>query len=130
MNGTIGIMCACEACGKEVFRKAIGGRYLLDKDGIRYESIQEYEPLPDGWAEVGGRLLCPICNGPHRTVELLGRLGATLRMTIGEEADIRGTDEKLAKKALRDVLKRGDYVLVGECYVTDGYGKRLTSINI
>lgn len=46
-DGELGIMTYCDRCGKELFRRAERGRFILDK-GTMFQHINKYEDLPKG----------------------------------------------------------------------------------
>ena len=146
MNGTIGMMCACEACGKEIFRKAVGGRYLLDKASIRYECGKnvflrekygeyinqdghmfiypdQYEDLPAGWSiNDNGDPICPRCmvkskHGESALETIWARLGVTIYVMKAQYDIIMGDNYDKAEAELKAAINEGRYEPDGDSYI-------------
>ena len=129
MNGELGIMAYCDRCGKELFRKAVSGRFFIDK-GTMFQHINKYEALPNDWKIVNTELLCPYCatrifythDGERKT--LWARLGATLNLTEAQYNDIMNAknDPDTAFKAFKAVIDAKCFEIDGECYIPDENG--------
>lgn len=129
MDGELGIMTYCDRCGKELFRKAERGRFIVDK-GTMFQHIHKYEDLPKGWKIINTELLCPYCATrifyPHdgERKALWARLGATLDLTEAQYNDIMNAenDPDTAFKAFKAVIDAGCFKIDGECYIPDENG--------
>ena len=132
MNGELGIMTHCDRCGKELFRKAERGGFIMDH-GDMYQRIYKYEDLPDGWAMIGTDLLCPDCKKQalygipeQKTKTLWARLGATLELTPYQYDDIMNAknDPDTALYAFKAAIDAGCFKIDGNCYIPceDGAG--------
>lgn len=124
MDGELGTMTYCDRCGKELFRRAECGRFIVDK-GTMIQRIYKYEDLPKGWVIVGTDLLCPYCSTrvfqPHdgERKTLRARLGATLELTEAQYNDIMNAenDPDTAFKAFKAVVDAGSFKIEGDCYI-------------
>lgn len=137
MNGELGIMTYCDRCGKELFRKAERGRFIVDK-GTTFLNIQKYEALPKGWTIVNQDLLCPYCttryyfpnDGERKT--LWARLGATLELTEAQYNDIMNAknDPDTAFKAFKAVIDAECFEIDGDCYIPGENGEDIANFDI
>jgi hypothetical protein len=130
MNGVKGMLVKCRYCGREVFLRAIAGKYTTGENGERYENVTAYDPLPDGWHEsLLGDPICPECCATKIHGRVAGektiwaRLGVTLHVTETQYEDIFGNDEKAADKAFKTVIDAGMYTPDGESYIPTDDGK-------
>lgn len=124
MDGELGIMTYCDLCGKELFRRAERGRFIVDK-GTMFQHINKYEDLPKGWVVIGTDLLCPYCatrvsqpnDGKWKT--LCAILSATLELTEAQYNDIMNAknDQDTAFKAFKGALDAGSFKIDGDCYI-------------
>ena len=137
MDGELGIMTYCDRCGKELFRRAERGRFIMDK-GSMFQHIHKYEDLPKGWAVVGTDLLCPYCStrvfqphdGERKTI--WARLGATLELTEAQYNDIMNAenDPDTAFKAFKAVIDAGSFKIDGDCYIPGENGEEIAEFDI
>lgn len=137
MNGELGIMTYCDRCGKELFRRAERGRFIVDK-GAMFQHIQKYEALPKGWTVVDQTLLCPYCttrsyfpnDGGRKS--LWARLGATLELTEAQYNDIMNAKKEpdLAFKAFKAAIDAGCFKINGNCYIPDANGENIAEFDI
>ena len=137
MDGELGIMTHCDRCGKELFRKAERGEFIMDHGDV-YQRIYKYEALPDGWAMIGTDLLCPYCatrvfhphDGERKT--LWSRLGATLDLTEAQYNDIMNAnnDPDTAFKAFKAVIDAGCFKIDGDCYIPGEDGEEIAEFDI
>lgn len=137
MNGELGIMTYCGRCGKELFRKAERGRFIVD-NGTMFQHIHKYEALPEGWKIIGTELYCPYCSthtfkpydGERKA--LWARLGATLELTKAQYNDIMNAenDPDLAFKAFKAVIDAGCFKINGNCYVPGENGEDIAEFDI
>lgn len=137
MNGELGIMTYCDRCGKELFRRAERGRFIVDKREI-FQHIQKYESLPKGWTVVDKALLCPYCttrsyfpNDGGRKA-LWARLGATLELTEAQYSDIMNAEKEpgLAFKAFKAVIDAWCFKINGNCYIPGENGEDIAEFDI
>lgn len=137
MDGELGIMTHCDRCGKELFRRAERGKFIMDHGDV-YQHIYKYENLPDGWAMIGTDLLCPYCttrifhphDGERKT--LWARLGATLDLTEAQYNDIMNAenDPDTAFKAFKAVIDAGSFKIDGDCYIPGEDGEDIAEFDI
>lgn len=137
MNGELGIMVYCDRCGKELFRKAERGRFIVD-NGATFQNIQKYEALPKGWMVADQGLLCPYCatrifyphDGERKT--LWARLGATLELTEAQYNDIMNAEKEpdIAFKAFKAAIDAGCFKINGNCYIPDANGVDIAEFEI
>ena len=137
MDGELGVMTYCDQCGKELFRRAERGRFIVDK-GTMFQHINKYEDLPKGWVIIGIDLLCPYCatrvfqphDGERKTLYAL--LGATLELTEAQYNDIinANNDHDTAFKAFKTALDAGSFKIDGDCYIPGENDEEIAEFNI
>ena len=123
-DGELGVITYCDRCGKELFRRAERGRFIVDK-GTMFQHINKYEDLPKGWVVIGTDLLCPYCatrvSKPHdeERKTLYALLGATLELTGAQYNDIMNAknDQDTAFKAFKAIIDAGSFKIDGDCYI-------------
>ncbi len=136
-DGELGIMTYCDRCGKELFRRAELGRFVVDK-GTMFQNIHKYEDLPKGWVVIGTDLLCPYCatrvfhphDGERKT--LWAYFGATLDLTEAQYNDIMNAenDPDTAFKAFKAVIDAGCFKIDGDCYIPGEDGVEIAEFDI
>ena len=146
MDGEPGVMTYCDRCGKELFRRAERGRFIVDK-GTMFQHInkvdttsfsQYYEDLPKGWVVIGTDLSLHYCSTrvfqPHDGEQktLRARLGATLELTEAQYNDIMNAknDQDTALNALKAVIDAGCFKIDGDCYILGENGEEITKFDI
>ena len=139
-DGELCIMTYCDRCGKELFRRAERGRFIVDK-GAMFQHIHKYEDLPKGWVIIGTDLLCPYCSTrvfqPHdgERKTLRASLGATLDLTEAQYNDIMDivnaeNDPDTAFKAFKAVIDAGCFKIDGDCYILGENGEEIAEFDI
>ena len=103
MDGELGIMSYCDRCGKELFRRAERGKFIVDK-GTIFQHINKYEDLPKGLVVIGTDLNNDIMNAKN--------------------------DHDTAFKAFKAALDAGSFNIDGDCYIPDEYGEEIAEFNI
>ena len=136
-DGELGIITYCDRCGKELFRRAERGRFIVDK-GVMFQHINKYEDLPKDWVIIGSDLLCPYCatrvSKPHdgERKTLWGLLGATLELTEAQYNDIMNAknDQDTAFKAFKAAIDVGSFKIDGDCYIPGENDEEIAEFNI
>lgn len=136
-DGELGIMTYCDRCGKELFRRAERGRFIVDKGAI-FQHINKYEDLPKGWVVIGTELLCPYCatrvsqphDGERKTLYAL--LDATLELTEAQYNDIMNAknDQDTAFKAFKTAIDARSFKIDGDCYIPGVNDEEIAEFNI
>lgn len=136
MNGNIGINYVCKSCGKDLFLKAIAGKFVTIGEDT-YTQYTEYEKIPDGWDFIAGNLICPDCKKrvfyrESKTKTLWARLGATLDLTEAQYNDIMNAenDQDTAFKAFKAVIDAGSFKIDGDCYIPGEDGEEIAEFDI
>lgn len=135
MDGELGIMTYCDRCGKELFRRAERGRFIVEKGSI-FQHIHKYEDLPKGWVVADQGLLCPYCSTcvfqPHdgERKTLRASLGATLELTEAQYNDIMDimngeSGQDTPFMAFKTVIDAGCFKIDGDCYILGENGEEI-----